>query len=305
LRKNRIGEPMRQLESIDQVEEALRGVGYVSERSLSTAIFLALKLKKPLFLEGEPGVGKTDVAVRLAELFSTRLIRLQCYEGIDAASALYDWDYPRQLLFIRMHEGSGLDKELMARGLYDKRFLIRRPLLEAIWNEEASPPVLLIDEVDRSDEEFEAFLLEVLADFQVTIPEIGTIKAKQRPFVVITSNRTRDVHDALKRRCLYHWIDYPSEEKEYQILLAHIPDLEERLARQLVKLIQAIRKMELLKKPGISETIDWARSLLELNKKDITLDVIDETMGCVLKYREDHQFMRESGLRKLEELLTG
>jgi len=293
------------ISSIDAVEKALMDVGYVPERSLSTAIFLALRLKKPLFLEGEPGVGKTDVAVRLSQVFNSRLIRLQCYEGIDASSALYDWDYPKQLLFIRMHEAIHMEKEAMAKGLYHERFLIRRPLLEAIWNEDPRPPILLIDELDRSDEEFEAFLLEILSDFQVTIPELGTIKAKKRPFVVITSNRTRDVHDALKRRCLYHWIDYPSLQKEYHILMVHVPQLEENLARNLVALIQGIRRLDLLKKPGISETIDWARSLLELGKEEITWEVVQETIGCVLKYKEDQRLLKESGEAFLKEILKG
>ncbi|MFN3534803.1 MAG: AAA family ATPase, partial [Desulfatiglandales bacterium] len=226
-------EMWEEIETIEDLERALRSVGYVTERSLSTAIFLSLRLNKPLFLEGEPGVGKTDVAIRISKLFGTRLIRLQCYEGIDASSALYDWDYPRQLLFIRLLEAEAADRSQIAKDIYDKRFLIKRPLLDAIWNQESRPPVLLIDEVDRSDEEFEAFLLEVLSDFQVTIPEIGTLKAQVPPYVIITSNRTRDVHDALKRRCLYHWIGYPDPEKEYQILLSHIPDIEERLARQV------------------------------------------------------------------------
>ncbi len=296
-------EMWEEIETIEDLERALRSVGYVTERSLSTAIFLSLRLNKPLFLEGEPGVGKTDVAIRISKLFGTRLIRLQCYEGIDASSALYDWDYPRQLLFIRLLETEAADRSQIAKDIYDKRFLIKRPLLDAIWNQESRPPVLLIDEVDRSDEEFEAFLLEVLSDFQVTIPEIGTLKAQVPPYVIITSNRTRDVHDALKRRCLYHWIGYPDPEKEYQILLSHIPDIEERLARQVVNLIQKIRTMELLKKPGVSESIDWARALLQLQAGEITPSLIESTLGCIVKYKEDHELLREKGIPSLMEPL--
>lgn len=292
---------MTYLDSIESLEEALKKVGYVTERSLATAIFLALRLERPIFLEGEPGVGKTDVAIRIARLFGTRLIRLQCYEGIDLSSALYEWDYPRQLLFIRLMEAEGAKREEIAKGIYQSKFLIKRPLLDAIWNADEKPPVLLIDEVDRADEEFEAFLLEVLSDFQVTIPEIGTIKARKRPIVVITSNRTRDVHDALKRRCLYHWIDYPDPQKEYQILLSHIPDLEERLGRKLIALVQEIRRMDLLKKPGVSETIDWARALLELKTEELSADVLEDTLGCILKYKEDLNLLRERDLADLLE----
>lgn len=292
---------LRHLDSIQALEEALKSVGYIAERSLSTAVFLAIKLQKPLFLEGEPGVGKTDVAIRLSKLFDARLIRLQCYEGIDASSALYEWDYPRQLLHIRLMESLVSERDQIAQDIYDKRFLIKRPLLDAIWNQDERPPVLLIDEVDRSDEEFEAFLLEVLADFQVTIPELGTFKADIRPYVIITSNRTRDVHDALKRRCLYHWIGYPDPEKEYQILLSHIPDIEERLARQVITLVQDLRQMDLLKKPGVSETIDWARSLIELDAEEITPELFRNTLGCLLKYKEDHTLIEEKGIQTLLE----
>ncbi len=290
--------------SIEEVQKRLSEVGYIADKGLATVVFLGFKMGKPLFLEGEPGVGKTDLAVRLAMALESRLIRLQCYEGIDANKALYEWDYARQLLYIRMHEGESRD--LVERGIYDQRFLIKRPLLDAIWTEDEGIPVLLIDEIDRSDEEFEAFLLEVLSDFQVTIPEIGTIKAKNRPFVVITSNRTRDVHDALKRRCFYHWIEYPSLEKEYQIVLKHLPNIEGRLARKLVQVVQRLREMELLKKPGISESLDWAGSLLELGS-NLSIDSVLETIGCILKYQEDIQFFKDQAIsdKVIQEALSG
>ncbi|RLC26780.1 MAG: MoxR family ATPase [Deltaproteobacteria bacterium] len=266
---------------------------YIADRSLATVLFLARCLEKPVFLEGEPGVGKTEVAVVMSRLFDTELIRLQCYEGLDAASALYEWDYPRQLLQIRMQEQDGLDRERMERTIYSRRFLIKRPLLEAILGSDGNPPVLLIDEIDRSDEEFEAFLLEVLADFQVTIPEIGTLKAADRPLVVVTSNRTRDVHDALKRRCLYHWIDYPSFDKEYRIVMARIPGIEKTFARRITAFMQALRGEDFLKRPGISETLDWARALMAMHVDHLDADVVAASIGCILKYREDIRKFRE------------
>ncbi len=268
------------------VDELAEG-RYVADRALATVLFLAHKLEKPIFLEGEPGVGKTEVAIVMSQLFQTDLIRLQCYEGLDSSTALYDWNYPKQLLHIRLEERGEKRKDEIEELIYSPGFLLERPLLEAIRKSDEKAPVLLIDEIDRSDEEFEAFLLEVLSDFQITIPEIGTLKAKKKPMVVITSNRTRDVHDALKRRCLYHWIDYPSFEKEYAIIMTRLPGIESRFARQVTHFMQKIRSFDFLKKPGVSETLDWARALMVMEKKYLDEDVVQETLGCFLKYRED------------------
>ena len=274
-------------ESIEQVVEELARGRYVADRALATVLFLAHKLEKPIFLEGEPGVGKTEVAIVMSQLFKTDLIRLQCYEGLDSSTALYEWNYPKQLLHIRLEERGERKKDEIEEMIYRPEFLVERPLLEAIRKSDHRPPVLLIDEIDRSDEEFEAFLLEVLSDFQITIPEIGTLKAKQKPMVVVTSNRTRDVHDALKRRCLYHWIDYPSLEKEYEIIMARLPGIEPRFAGQVTRFMQKIRSFDFLKKPGVSETLDWARALMAMEKRNLDADVVRETLGCFLKYRED------------------
>jgi MoxR-like ATPase len=274
-------------ESIEEVAEELGKALYIADRALATVIFLSHRLEKPLFLEGEPGVGKTEVAAVMARLFDTELIRLQCYEGLDASTALYEWNYPKQLLHIRLEEQEKKGKEEIERRIFAPEFLIKRPLLQAILSSNAKPPVLLIDEVDRSDEEFEAFLLEVLSDFQITIPEIGTIKAQKRPMVVVTSNRTRDVHDALKRRCLYHWIDYPSFEKEYKIITTRIPQMEDHLAKQVAHFMRKIRGVDFLKKPGISETLDWAYALITMEKKGLDEQVVKETLGCILKYQDD------------------
>ena len=260
---------------------------YVADRALATVLFLAHKLEKPIFLEGEPGVGKTEVAIVMAQLFQTDLIRLQCYEGLDSSTALYEWNYPKQLLHIRLEERGEKRKDEIEELIYSPGFLVERPLLEAIRKSDEKAPVLLIDEIDRSDEEFEAFLLEVLSDFQITIPEIGTLKAKKKPMVVVTSNRTRDVHDALKRRCLYHWIDYPSFEKEYKIIMTRLPGIESRFARQVTHFMQKIRSFDFLKKPGVSETLDWARALMVMEKKYLDEEVVQETLGCFLKYQED------------------
>ena len=274
---------------------------YIADRALATVLFLANRLEKPVFLEGEPGVGKTEVAIVMSSLFGTDLIRLQCYEGLDAATSLYEWNYPKQLLHIRLEENGKRDREDIERIIYSPHFLIKRPLLDAILRSEEKAPVLLIDEIDRSDEEFEAFLLEVLSDFQITIPEIGTIKAKKRPMVVITSNRTRDVHDALKRRCLYHWIEYPSFKKEYQILTIRLPDIEVGFAEQVTRFMQKIRTIDLLKKPGISETLDWAEALMAMHRQHLDEEVIMETLGCILKYQEDiNRFKEEIGAGFLE-----
>ena len=272
-------------QTIEDIESRLRERRYIGDRSLATSIFLALNLQKPLFIEGEAGVGKTEAAKVMAEVLGARLIRLQCYEGIDLAHAVYEWNYPRQLLHIRlMGEGTNKTDRLVAeREIFSSEFLLRRPLLDAIDNDDATPPVLLIDEIDRSDEEFEAFLLELLSDFQVSIPEIGTIKARQVPFVVITSNRTREVHDALKRRCLYHWIDYPDLDKEVEIVLA----------REVAALGQGLRGMDLYKVPGVAETLDWARSLAALGATRIDANLVSATMGAALKYQEDLERVRE------------
>jgi len=277
----------KQFESIDKIEKELEKVHYIADRSLATALFLAYRLEKPIFLEGEPGVGKTEVGIVLASLFNTKLIRLQCYEGLDVSTALYEWNYPKQLLHIRIGELEKKGKEEIEKAIYGPEFLIKRPLLEAILNSNERPPVLLIDEIDRSDEEFEAFLLEILSDFQITIPEVGTIKAEKRPTVVVTSNRTRDVHDALKRRCLYHWIDYPSFEKECRIVKAKIPGVDNSLASQITYFMQKLRTVDFLKKPGISETLDWAAALIAMQRKYLDEDIVLETLGCILKYQED------------------
>lgn len=279
--------------SIDQVMDELADSHYIADRALATVLFLSHRLEKPVFLEGEPGVGKTEVAIVMARLFNTELIRLQCYEGLDVSSALYEWNYPKQLLHIRLEEQGKRDVEAIEELIYSPRFLIRRPLLEAILKSDEKAPVLLIDEIDRSDEEFEAFLLEVLSDFQITIPEIGTIKAKKKPLVVVTSNRTRDVHDALKRRCLYHWIDYPSFEKEYQILMARLPGIESRFAEQVTRFMQQARTVDFLKKPGVSETLDWGMALMAMQRAYLNEAVILETLGCFLKYQDDIKRFKE------------
>ena len=274
-------------ESIEQVAEELAAAHYIADRALATVLFLAHRLQKPVFLEGEPGVGKTEVGIVMASLFNTQLIRLQCYEGLDASTALYEWNYPKQLLHIRLEEQKKTGKEEIERLIYGEEFLIKRPLLEAILSSNERAPVLLIDEIDRSDEEFEAFLLEVLSDFQITIPEIGTLKAHQKPMVVVTSNRTRDVHDALKRRCLYHWIDYPSFDKEYRIVTTRVPKIEAKLAKQVTHFMQQISSLDFFKKPGVSETLDWAMALINMQKKYLDEEVVRETLGCILKYQDD------------------
>ena len=280
-------------QSSDHVVSKLGGAQYIADRSLATVLFLADRLEKPVFLEGEPGVGKTEVAIVLAKLFKTDLIRLQCYEGLDMSSSLYEWNYPKQLLQIRLEEQCERNKDEIEKIIYSPEFLIKRPLLEAIWRPKENTAVLLIDEIDRSDEEFEAFLLEILSDFQVTIPEIGTLSAKTKPLVVITSNRTRDIHDALKRRCLYHWIEYPDFDKEYRIITTRIPHIENRFAEQITLFMQKIRTIDLLKKPGISETLDWAQALMTMHRNHLNEDVVLETLGCILKYHEDLKKFKE------------
>jgi len=274
-------------DSIESVEKGLLKENYIPERSLATVLYLAWRLKKPVFLEGEPGVGKTETAVVMAKALKTDLIRLQCYEGLDANHALYEWNYPRQILAIKIGEECRNDPQIVGRTIFTEEFLIKRPLLQAILSAGEREPVLLIDEIDRSDEEFEALLLEVLSDFQVSIPEIGTLRAARRPLVILTSNRTRDIHDALKRRCLYHWIDYPSPEKEREIISARVDGISEELAWQVALFMRRVRQEDLLKKPGIAETLDWALALLTLNRDSLDDKTVEETLGCILKYRED------------------
>ncbi len=284
------------INSIDEVQQAMGKEKYVSERPLATVIYLALQLEKPLLLEGEAGVGKTEVAKVMTQVLGRRLIRLQCYEGLDVTAALYEWNYPKQLLRIKMGESCERPMESMI-DIFSEEFLIRRPLLEAIYNESRDQHiVLLIDEIDRSDEEFEAFLLEILSDFQITIPEIGTISAKHRPLVIITSNRTREIHDALKRRCLYHWIDFPTFEKEYRIVTTKVPTIHETLARQICVFMQTVRGKDFYKKPGIAETLDWANALIQLHRNYLDRAAVEETLGCILKHFEDMKKMKENDL---------
>jgi MoxR-like ATPase len=284
---------MPEIQSIDDVLTRLAERSYVGDRPLATSIYLALKLGKPLFIEGEAGVGKTEAAKVMADVLGARLIRLQCYEGIDLAHAAYEWNYPRQLLHIRLL-GDGANRAEAEKEIFSPEFLLRRPLLDAIDNTDAVPPVLLIDEIDRSDEEFEAFLLELLSDFQISIPELGTITAKRPPFVVITSNRTREVHDALKRRCLYHWIDYPDLEKEVSIVEARVPEAAAGLARQVALLVSGLREMDLYKLPGVAETLDWARSLSALGAQGVDAGLVEATLGAALTYQEDLERAREA-----------
>lgn len=274
--------------SVDETMALLNSGSYVAERSLATSLFLALKLGRPLFLEGEAGVGKTEIAKVLSTTLGRRLVRLQCYEGLDTASAVYEWNYARQMMEIRLAEVSGnTDRDALAGDLFSDRFLIRRPLLQALESDEGGARVLLIDELDRTDEPFEAYLLELLSDFQITIPEMGTIRAATPPIVIITSNRTREIHDALKRRCFYHWVDYPDAERERSILAVKAPRVAERLAAQVVGFVQNLRRMELYKSPGVAETLDWAQALVELNELELSAATINDTLGTLLKYQDD------------------
>ncbi|BBM70696.1 AAA family ATPase [Rhodothermus marinus] len=281
-------------ESIEAVQQALAAHDYVAERSLATTIFLALRMRRPLFLEGEPGVGKTEVAKVLARMLRVPLIRLQCYEGLDVHTAVYEWNYARQLLEIRLAEASGqVDRNRLLAEIFSPDFLIARPLLQAVQqSRDGQAPVLLIDELDRSDEEFEAFLLELLSDFQISIPELGTVRAEVPPVVVITSNRTREIHDALKRRCLYYWVEYPSFEKELAIVRRRVPGLAEQLARQVVAFVQALRQEDLYKPPGVAETLDWAEALLALDRSELDAATVSETLGALLKYRDDVELVQ-------------
>lgn len=287
-------------DSIDALQEALNAQNYIAERSLTTSLYLSLRLGKPIFLEGEAGVGKTEVAKVLALMLDTSLIRLQCYEGLDVSTALYEWNYAHQLLHLRLMEASGASREEMRTGLFTREFLQARPLLQAIEvSTNGTPPVLLIDELDRADEEFEAFLLELLSDFQVTIPELGTIVAAHPPVVIITSNRTREIHDALKRRCLYYWIDYPDFSKELSIVQRKAPDVQPLLARQITAFIQELRRMELFKAPGVAETIDWTAALIALDQHELTEDIIHDTLGVILKYQDDIESVSRASVQTI------
>ena len=286
--------------SIDATTALLEAGDYVADRSLATALYLALSLGRPLFLEGEAGVGKTEIAKVLSQALGRRLVRLQCYEGLDVASAVYEWNYQRQMLEIRLAEAAGgAERAGLAAGIFDERFLIRRPLLQALEPDAAGPPVLLIDELDRTDEPFEAYLLEVLSDFQITIPELGTIKADQPPIVIITSNRTREIHDALKRRCFYHWVDYPNAERELAIIRIRLPGVEDRLSRQIVAFVQELRRRDLFKLPGVAETLDWTRALTTLDTLELSPGMINDTLGTLLKYQDDIMKMQGSEAAKI------
>lgn len=274
--------------SIDDTATLLRGGGYIADRALATSLFLALKMRRPLFLEGEAGVGKTEVAKVLAGTLGRTLVRLQCYEGLDVSAAVYEWNYARQMMAIRLAEAAGRGQDAaLGQNIYTEDYLIKRPLLTALQPHANGPPVLLIDEIDRTDEPFEAYLLEVLSDFQITIPELGTMRSKDPPIVILTSNRTREIHDALKRRCLYQWLDYPNAERERAILKARMPAVAEKLNAQIVAFIQSLRGLELFKPPGLAETIDWANALLVLNATELDRETVDATLGVVLKYQDD------------------
>lgn len=281
--------------SVDETLALLAAGRYVADRSLATALFLALRLKRPLFLEGEAGVGKTEIAKVLAQTLQRRLVRLQCYEGLDISSAVYEWNYARQMVEIRLAEAAGdRSRESLGSDIYSERFLIKRPLLQAIESDVAGVPVLLIDELDRTDEPFEAYLLEVLSDFQITIPELGTIKASKPPIVIVTSNRTREIHDALKRRCFYYWVDYPDAKRELEILRVKVPQASNELSRQVVGFVQKLRKVELFKLPGIAETIDWTEALIQLDRVALDPKAVDDTLGVLLKYQDDIAKIRGS-----------
>jgi len=281
--------------SIDETLTLLSESHYIADRSLATTLYLSLKMGKPLFLEGEAGVGKTEVAKVLSSALGRKLVRLQCYEGLDINSAVYEWNYSGQMIEIRLAEASGgIDKKSLSGDVFSKKFLIERPLLQALKTDNGQPPVLLIDELDRTDEPFEAFLLELLSDFQITIPEIGTIKAEQPPLVIVTSNRTREIHDALKRRCLYHWVDYPSAEREFQIIQAKLPGIDKQLSAQLVAYVQHLRDEDLFKLPGVAETLDWAEALTQLDKVALDSEAVDNTLGTLLKYQDDIAKIRGS-----------
>jgi MoxR-like ATPase len=280
------------INTVDDIRSCMDDHHYIANRGLATSIYLSLKMEKPIFLEGEPGVGKTEVGKVLSQILHTDLIRLQCYEGLDVHNAIYEWNYSRQILQIRMMEAEGQkDKEKISNEIFGPEFLIKRPLYQAIDHDGDNPPVLLIDELDRADEEFEAFLLEILSDFQISIPEIGTIKSEKPPVVVITSNRTREIHDALKRRCLYHWIEYPSAEQEFEIVKRKIPEANNVLGKQVVAFVQAVRQKDFYKLPGIAETLDWANALIKLGTTELSTEITSDTLGALLKYQDDIEKM--------------
>ncbi|WP_442577609.1 AAA family ATPase [Mesorhizobium sp. ASY16-5R] len=287
-------------QSIDATLELLSGADYVADRALATVLFLALRMKRPLFLEGEAGVGKTEIAKVLATALGRPLIRLQCYEGLDVSSAVYEWNYAAQMIEIRMEEAEGkVDRGAMERNVFSEKYLIRRPVLQALEGRAGAAPVFLIDELDRTDEAFEAFLLEILSDFQVTVPELGTIKAEEPPIVIITTNRTREIHDALKRRCLYHWVDYPNATRELDIVSRKVPQANRRLSAEVVKFVQKLREIELFKVPGVAETIDWAGALTELDKVALDPETVSDTIGVLLKYQDDIARIEQGEGRRL------
>ncbi len=286
--------------SIEETLAMLTGADYVADRALATVLFLSLRMKRPLFLEGEAGVGKTEIAKVLASALGRKLIRLQCYEGLDVSSAVYEWNYAAQMIEIRMEEAAGgVDRDAMERNVFSERYLIRRPVMEALEGKEGAAPVFLIDELDRTDEAFEAFLLEILSDFQVTVPELGTIRAEEPPIVIITTNRTREIHDALKRRCLYHWVDYPDAERELEIVRRKVPQANRRLSAEVVRFVQKLREMELFKVPGVAETIDWAGALTELDKVALDPETVSDTIGVLLKYQDDIARIEQGEGRRL------
>jgi len=287
-----------QIKDVDALIQSFEQLGYVTDRALATSVYLAMKLRKPLLIEGHAGLGKTEVAKVLAAMLGTRLIRLQCYEGLDVGAAVYEWNYQKQLLAIKIQEKTEQTVEEKEKHIFSKEFLLERPLLQSILAEEASP-VLLIDEIDRADEAFEAFLLELLSDFQISVPEMGTLKAKHIPYVILTSNRTRELSDALKRRCFYHWIDYPDFEKELRIVRARLPGVEEALGRQVVRFVQAARQLDLTKPPGVTETLDCARAAMSLGKHELDIQTVEETLGCITKSMEDAAKLKSAGIEKL------
>jgi MoxR-like ATPase len=292
--------PRRAPTSIDETLALLTDADYVADRALATVLFLSLRMKRPLFLEGEAGVGKTEIAKVLASALGRRLIRLQCYEGLDVSSAVYEWNYAAQMIEIRMEEASGVvDRRDMERNVFSEKYLIRRPVLEALTGTVGAAPVFLIDELDRTDEAFEAFLLEILSDFQVTVPELGTIRAEEPPIVIITTNRTREIHDALKRRCLYHWVDYPDAARELEIVRRKVPNANARLSAEVVRFIQKLRELELFKVPGVAETIDWASALTELDKVALDPETVSDTIGVLLKYQDDIARIEEGEGRRI------
>jgi MoxR-like ATPase len=300
-------QPLAIPQSIDETVELLAGADYVADRALATVLFLSLRMQRPLFLEGEAGVGKTEIAKVLASALGRRLIRLQCYEGLDVSSAVYEWNYAAQMIEIRMEEATGqANRSAMERNVFSEKYLIRRPVLDALSGEKGAAPVFLIDELDRTDEAFEAFLLEILSDWQVTVPELGTIKAAEPPLVIITTNRTREIHDALKRRCLYHWVDYPQADRELDIVHRKVPHANARLSAEVVAFVQKLRQLDLFKSPGVAETLDWASALTELDKIALDPETVSDTIGVLLKYQDDiARIGQGEGKRILDEVKAG